>query len=256
MAMSPRLLRPRATGFNPKSISGLIGWWDFSDSSTLGPTASGTGTVSNNGPIKYVADKSGKSAALTQSGADSVAPTYLTNAANGLSAAGFDGGDRMTNSFTATLTAETVFVVARMTSLSASNARLFTQSDAGNDFATTGGYYVPFQRDVSNKAIGGYTDGANRAIVGVTYDQWFVACALHTGSQIQNRINNGSAATFSHALNKQFTRFGIGDSLPSGFGVTWRDRIGEVLLFDRAISSAEVNAVARWLGKKWSITVA
>jgi hypothetical protein len=256
MGLSPRLLRPTASGFNPKSISGLIGWWDFSDASTLGPSSSGIGTVSNNGPIKYVADKSGASAAMIQTGADSVAPTYLTSGQNNLSVAGFDGGDRMTNSFTATLTAETVFVVARMTSLSASNARLFTQSDSGNDFATTGGYYVPLQRDVSNQAICGYTDGANRASVGVLYDNWFVACALHTGSQIENRVNNGSAATFSHTLNKQFTRFGIGDSLPSGFGVTWRDRIGEVLLFSRALSSSEMNAVARWLGKKWNITVA
>lgn len=256
MSMSPRLLRPRATGFNPKSINGLIGWWDFSDASTLGPTSSGPGTVSNNGPIKYVGDKSGAGAAMIQTGADSVAPTYLTSAQNNLSVAGFDGGDRMANSFTALLTAETVFAVARMTSLSASNARLFTQSDAGNDFAVSGGYYVPFQRNVATEAICGYTDGAVRASVAVTYGEWFVASAVHTGSQIQNQVNNGSASTFTHTLNKEFTRFSIGDSLPSGFGVTWRDRVGEVLLFNRALSSAEVNSVARWLGKKWNITVA
>jgi len=256
MSMSPRLLRPRQTGFSPKNISGLIGWWDFSDVATLGPTSSGTGTVSNNGPVKYVADKSGKSAAMTQSGADSVAPTFIASATNGLSAVGFDGGDRMANAFTVTLTAETVFVVARMTSLSASNARLFTQSDAGNDFAVSGGYYVPFQRSAATEAIAGYTDGALRASASVTYDQWFVACALHTGSQIQNRVNNGSASTFTHTLNKQFTRFSIGDSLPFGYGVTWRDRVGEAILFDRALTASEMNATARWLGKKWGVAVA
>jgi len=35
MAMSPRLLRPRQTGFSPKSISGLYSWYDASQSSQV-----------------------------------------------------------------------------------------------------------------------------------------------------------------------------------------------------------------------------
>ncbi len=35
MPMSPRLLRPRATGFNPKSISGLKLWLDVANTSSL-----------------------------------------------------------------------------------------------------------------------------------------------------------------------------------------------------------------------------
>ena len=35
MSMSPRLLRPRQTGFDPKSISGLSLWLDAADSSTI-----------------------------------------------------------------------------------------------------------------------------------------------------------------------------------------------------------------------------
>ena len=253
--MSPRLLRPRATGFNPKSISGLIGWWDFSDASTLGPTSSGTGTVSNNGPIKYAADKSGASAAMIQTGADSVSPTYLAAAQNGLSVAGFDGGDRLLSTFTRTYTEQTVFAVARMASTMASVGRLFTQSDAGNDFSTSG-LYIPLVRDGTNQALASTgNDTTSRAIVAITYDTWFVACSRHTGSQIQNRINNGSSAVYSHTLNKEFTRSSIGDSLNSGFGATWRDRVAEVLVFSRSLTDSEMNAVARWLGKKWNITV-
>lgn len=256
MAMNPRLLRPLASGFNPRSIAGLLAWWDFSDAATLGPTSAGPGTVSNNGPIKYVADKSGAGAAMLQTGADSAAPTYLAAAQNGLGVAGFDGGDRLVSTFTKTLTSQTVFAVARLTSAAASNARLFTQSDAGNDF-NTAGLYIPLQRDTANEAIASAADtSASRAIVAVTYDTWFLACSRHTGAQIQNRVNNGSAATYLHTLNKEWTRFSIGDSLPSGFGVTWRDRVAEVLVFSRSINDVEMNAVARWLGKKWNITVA
>ena len=255
--MNPRLLRPLASGFNPRSIAGLVGWWDFSDASTLGPTASGTGTVSNNGPIKYVEDKSGAGAAMLQTGSDSAAPTYLAAAQYGLGVAGFDGGDRLVSTFTRTFTSETVFAIARLTSAAASNGRLFTQSDAGNDFNTSG-LYIPLQRDFANQAIASSANNtsASRAIVAVAYDTWFLACSSNTGAEIQNRVNNGSAAIYSHTLNKEWTRFGIGDSLPSGFGVTWRDRVAEVLVFSRSITDAEMNAVARWLGKKWNITVA
>lgn len=254
MPMNPRLLRPTPTGFDPRRIAGLVGWWDFSDAATLGPTSAGTGTVSNNGPIKYVADKSGVSAAMIQTGADSVSPTYLAAAQNGRGVAGFDGGDRLVSTFTRTYTEQTVFAVARMASAAASNGRLFTQSDAGNDFNTTG-HYVPFQRSSTNEQLASYAASTNRAVVTVTYDTWFLACSRHTGAQIQNRINNGSAATYSHTLNKEFTRSGIGDSLPSGFGATWRDRVAEVLVFSRSLTDSEMNTVARWLGKKWNITV-
>jgi len=33
--MNNRLLRPRASGFNPLSISGMAGWWDASVSSSV-----------------------------------------------------------------------------------------------------------------------------------------------------------------------------------------------------------------------------
>lgn len=253
MAMNPRLLRPTPTGFDPRRIAGLVAWWDFSDAGSLGPTSAGTGTVSNNGPIKYAADKSGQGAAMIQSGADSAAPTYLAAAQNGRGVAGFDGGDSMVSTFTKTFTEQTVFAVARMTSAAAQRARLFTQSDAGNDFGTTG-HFIPLERDISNEAISSYASTGDRAAVSITYDTWFLACSRHTGAQIQNRINNGSAATFSHTLNKEFTRYGIGEGLPS-FGTRWRDRIAEVLVFSRSVSDSEMNTVARWLGKKWNITV-
>lgn len=35
MALSPRLLVPRATGFSPKSISGLAAWYDASNASSI-----------------------------------------------------------------------------------------------------------------------------------------------------------------------------------------------------------------------------
>jgi hypothetical protein len=45
MPMSPRLLRPRATGFDPRSISGLALWLDAADTQTLYTTDAGPVTA-------------------------------------------------------------------------------------------------------------------------------------------------------------------------------------------------------------------
>lgn len=59
MAMSPRLLRPRASGqFDPRTISGLGFWYDFGDTSTV--------TLDGNNLIQQVNDKSGSGRNLTQ----------------------------------------------------------------------------------------------------------------------------------------------------------------------------------------------
>ena len=56
--MSPRLLRPRATGFDPRAISGLGFWYDFSDASSV--------TLDDNSLIQQLNDKSGNGRNLTQ----------------------------------------------------------------------------------------------------------------------------------------------------------------------------------------------
>jgi hypothetical protein len=192
---------------------------------------------------------------MIQTGADSVSPTYLTAAQNGRSVAGFDGGDSVICNFAKTFTAQTVFAVTRLTSAAATNARLFSQSDAGNDFETAG-HYIPIMRNGGGSSILSFALGGSRAAVSVSYDTWFIACSRHTGSQIQNRINNGSAATYNHTLNFSVTRLCVGESVNAGGGGNWADAIGEILVFDRAVSDSEMNAVASWLGKKWNITVA
>lgn len=80
MAMSPRLLRPRATGFNPKSVSGLALWLDAADASTID-------TVS--GAVSEWRDKSTNGRHFTQSTANN-RPSYATTV-NGRNAITFDG---------------------------------------------------------------------------------------------------------------------------------------------------------------------
>jgi hypothetical protein len=87
MPMNPRLLRPIASGFNPKSLSGLFGWWDFSDAATL--TLNGAAPTQT---ISEVRDKSGNNRHFLHTTALNQ-PAYTPNAQNGRAAATFNGAN-------------------------------------------------------------------------------------------------------------------------------------------------------------------
>lgn len=86
MSMSPRLLRPRQSGFNPKSLSGLVQWYDASDTSTM---------TLNGSTVSEWRSKVG-GVAVSQATA-SAQPTLTTDYYKGLSALRFDGGDVLAN---------------------------------------------------------------------------------------------------------------------------------------------------------------
>jgi hypothetical protein len=80
MAMNPRLLRPTASGFNPKSLPGLALWLDASDPASV---------LLTDNAVSEWSDKSGNNRHLTQSTPNN-RPTYATTV-NGRNAITFDG---------------------------------------------------------------------------------------------------------------------------------------------------------------------
>jgi hypothetical protein len=255
--MNPRLLRPTAaSGFDPRRIAALALWLDPSDESTLGNTSSGTGGASSNGPVKYVADKSGSGRHATQTGADSAAPTLLSGSLNGRSVLGYDGGDSLAGSLgNLALTAQTTFAVLRLTSAALPSARAFTQriQSGANDFQPSG-HYIPILRS-SASAIGSFAGGAFRGTVSVSTNTWLVFMSRHTGSAINNRTNLGSFSTSTGlTLNSTFSDYRIGADIGSVNPEFWQDRIGELLSYSRSLSDAECNQVATYLLSKYAIT--
>jgi hypothetical protein len=91
MSVSPRLLRPRqVSGFDPRTITGLVGWYDSSDLATLRQNANGTGAVTNGDPVGYWQDKSGTGNHATQSVSTSRKPTLALSSTNGKASLSFD----------------------------------------------------------------------------------------------------------------------------------------------------------------------
>lgn len=250
MGMSPRLLRPRASGFDPKSISGLAGWWDASVASSVSL---------NSGEVQQWDDLSGNNRHALQSVANNQ-PTYRTSVRNGKNAIEFNGStDFLRGAWPLTITAQSVFAVVAMSS--AQNwGRPFTQTTTADgtttgtmnpDFAITG-HYVPILRNSTNAQWGSYNAGSVRAAVNFTYDAWGVWSSIHTGAQISNRLDNGTASTYSTTtLNTVFNTFMIGANGGAVVNQFLGGYVGEVLVYTQAVSDAGRNRISAYLKAKW-----
>ena len=94
MPMNPRLLRPTASGaaFTPATLSGLVGWYDSADLSSMAANSDGSGAVGVGDQVGYWGDKSSTGANLIQATAAN-RPTLTAAAVNGKAALVFDGSN-------------------------------------------------------------------------------------------------------------------------------------------------------------------
>lgn len=247
MAMNPRLLRPTASGFNPKRLAGLEVWLDATVASSI---TIGTG-------VSIWADLSGNTGRNATQSTGANQPNYVASAINGKPALEFiaSGARYMFGSLPLTLTAETVFLVGTMTAASGSNARLFSQIVSGqiNDFQGVNNY-GPAHRNLATETVGSFAGGfvASRNI---TYGVPFVFSSTHSGSQISNRVNNGAEATEAKTLNTTFVNYLLTNFNITPQGGYLTGLIAEVAVFSRALNDAERTRMATYLGSKWGIAV-
>lgn len=248
MAMNPKLLRPRASGFNPKSISGLAQWLDASDATTLTLVS---------GAVSTWSDKSGNSRNASQSTANN---RPITTTVNGKTAVLFDGtNDLMT--FTGVSRTDETWVIAAAQTPHQTGDRSFL-SDQGN------GHGLNTVAAASGKLLdvsfGGFTEGVERLRVqysatSTTPTGPLVLSAVRSsaglyvyvdGTQKSSIVNGATYGTAPKATTiKSVGGYGSGTFNVSGW-------IGEVLCWDRALSASERSKVEKYLGKKWGITVA
>lgn len=255
--MSPRLLRPRATGLNPKSISGLAAWYDASDSTTV-TTATG---------VSQWADKSGNSRTLVQSvGLDQ--PTR-TATINGKSALVFDGTNHYLSCMGGSFSNQTLFIVARRDATAAASAAMFSYrasatNGAGNLSALTAdsdsGFTLTFGlaavenlglNPAPSSSVIYYKNGslvATGTISGISGQSYSVAPYPNTNDVNVLTIFSGNTA--AGAKN-----FAVGcDCFNSSrtYGMT----LCEILIYSSVLTATQRSAVEKYLGKKWGVTIA
>jgi len=247
MAMNNRTLRPIASGFNPKSIAGLVQWLDASDTSTL--TLSGSS-------VTTWADKSPQGMNATQTTANNQ-PTTTT--VNGKTAVLFDGVNDLMTFTGVSRTDETYIIAAAQTSNQTGDRTFLSDQGNGNGIGT-----VPSAVKLLDVSFGGFTEGVERLRI-----QYSSTSTTPTGPLVLSAVRS-SAGLFVYVGGTQRSSYVNGATYATapkattikavgGYGsgtfnlIGW---IGEVLCYDRAISASDRSKIEKYLGKKWGITVA
>jgi hypothetical protein len=245
--MSPRLLRPRASGlFDPRTIGTMRAWYDFSDSSTL--------TLVNS-LVSEIRNKSGTAPTLSQS-VEANRPSL--SSIGGRQAALFDGSNDHLFSNTAVRGEGTLFGVYGRTGDASVVAAAFGESTPNIvQFAigvTTGG-------DGSGDPIAsGRFSGAggvltatriNSAASTVVVSSTF---ALTTAPTIRANGTAGSVSSSAQTGNRSHAAIGARNSTDT-YGLFWNSTVGEVLFYSSVLSESQITSVERYLAAKWGITL-
>lgn len=246
MGMNGRLLRPLATGFTPRNISGLAAWWDASDAASIT-------TVS--GAVSQWSDKSGNNVHATQTTANN-RPVNTSQTLNGRAVMTFDGSNDIM-SFTGTArTDETQFVVVRNNMVASVISTQQILGDASSGFGVTA--FIKNEGSLSNDLFaycGGFSVGTTAARYQFPANNPFgPAVVSHIRSSASGgilRTDGVQRATCTTSNSYALARIGgVGSSFPlNGY-------IAEIVIYSRALSVADVQRVERYLGTKWGLAVA
>jgi hypothetical protein len=238
--MSPRLLRPRATGFNPKSIAGLAAWYDASVASSI---------TLNGSTVSQWNDLSGNDRHQVQ-GSASLQPNYSATNANGKPALTTTGTQWMQASAFASSASATIFLVWKISN--AAGTPFIWQRGAVNDvhsfLMNPGTNQLQARRGASNQGT--------LTVSGLgTPDIWRVGTLVF--STTLSRVYNGNTvgadntATVSAPVgNKVLTLFALDSATRAG-----HPGIAEFLYYSSQLDDTQQAVVRTYLGKKWGITL-
>ena len=252
-AMNPRLLRPLASGFNPRSIVGLELWLDASDASTL--TLAGSS-------ISEIRDKSGNGWAAVQAvGANQ--PTYNATAINGRGAAVFNGtSSRLTISSFSAIGEFTAFAVCYRTWATSGYRAVATQSYTSTSgaayFLRTGGLFQDWQiNDLALVGDGFNAPRAPRSIgpLSLSSSEPAVFSGKLSASESTLRVNGVNTGTRVNLTGTPAIASGtlfVGSATAADY---WDGGISQLLIYNAALSVSQIQAVESWLGSRYSITV-
>lgn len=232
MGMSPRLLRPRASGgFSPKNIAGLVYWLDASQSSTV--------TVETG--VAEWRDSAGSSIKASQVSANSQ-PAYQTAVQSGKNAVYFDGandsitmGD-LSSFFPSAVTALFAYKASNSTEYS-----LYTDNNNSAFWAypTNRTYIGTFKSTRLNNVSSPLMPTNSAAVVAIASSS--AAYRVYVDDVLAHDV----AADFLVGTNH---RIGLND-----LGAAFKGWLYEVILYSSVLSDADLSSAYKYLKAKWGL---
>jgi len=231
MAMNPKLLRPKASGFNPKALPGFVYWLDASQSSTI-TTATG---------VSEWRDAGGGTIKATQATANSQ-PAYQSAQQNGKNAVYFDGtNDQLTlgNLSASFPTAASGIFAYRPNTDNSYTLYRTSNNSAFQAYPTAKTYIGTFKTTRFNNVDSPFMPTNANAIIAI------VSSAAAYRVYINDVLRHDVAADFSAGTSHVIGSNDLGD-----FFNGW---LYEAIFTSTALSEANLSAAHKYLKAKWGI---
>jgi len=231
MAMNPKTLRPRAGGFNPKSIASLRAWYDASDDSQF--------TYSSGTSVSEWRDKSGYSLHAANATAGTQPTRNVTR--NGRTAVAFQNSFRILPILDMAAAFPTAATGVFVYGPGSNEYNIFFTSAATSFTSYSGNGYSAFFK--ASRLV-------NTPVMpssGFHVVTWISSATQYTIRQNGTQILT-TAADFTAGSSHR-----IGSSTNGNKG----DHTScEILLFNETLTATQLQTVERYAGKRWGITVA
>jgi hypothetical protein len=254
----------------PTDLPGCVGWWDSADLSSMKSNSNGTGDITSasvtagTAAVGYWRDKSSVGAHLTQA-TESKKPKVLLNAVNGNAALTFNRTNFQTlisSNYTATngLYGMTRFAVMQSTATTDSPMAVKVSTstyNVSNTFGWQNGstrfYYNGSNSDLLYISAGGSGSSLTLNIYSDVYTGGAAPSAVaYYGGNSTNSVTSGTLPAVTGGAGVTDTNLYVGSNTDVNF--YWLGPIAEVIIFNRALSSVEVDMVHKYLAQKWGFS--
>lgn len=226
------------SGFDPRSIPGCVLWLDAADSFTV------TGT----NPVTAWADKSGNGNNTTSY---TGSPTLNTNAINGRRAISFNGTGGFFGNLLNSLNTLSVFFIGTHASTSFGRA-ISLGNDGQLDWNTVQNINA-LSGNNNGVQVAAYRNGsALMTFTPSSSTSPFIYDFVINGSTFNAFVNGSSIASTGSSGNFGYSRYGIGTQVGTQT-LNWTGLIGEVIIFNTALTSFERQQIEGYLAWKWGL---
>jgi hypothetical protein len=229
----------------PTDIAGLQAWYDTTSDDYL--TLDGSA-------ITQFLDRSGNGNDSNVQGTASARPTRTASQINGLQAAVFDGGDVLelpSALYSISNDDNTIFLVSQQATDSGNQERVYSMTEGGS-----GRHYFQYGTAAGTVRWASNTTGAQTIDTGNTNTDFNIIRGFRDGTTQGLSINGATATTDSQGANEPDIDGAVIGAQTTALANPFIGSIAEILIYDRALTSTEIDNIENYLSAKYNIGLA